>query len=205
MSDGDRDKLDVFHRSVAKRIQGLSEKTPNVMCMAQLGWLSLSATIDIKCLMFLRTLLMGATPSICRSISISRWTEICYGLVNMTSVSPMVQLYSVCAKYGLLNHVNSWLDGGRVISKHSWKEIVYKAVYTREYSLWKCLCVLYPRCDIFSCVINDISLCIWWYFAQENIYVAKKCQTILKLMTKENVLQANACRYDKNSSTLCPL
>ena len=92
-----------------------------------------------------------------------QWTEISYGLVNMTSISPMVQLYSVCAKYGLLNHVNYWLDGGRVISKHSWKEIVYKAVYTREYSLWKCLCVLYPRCDIFSCVINDISLCIWWY------------------------------------------
>ena len=82
MSDGDRNKLDVFHPSVARRIQGLSEKTPNVICMAQLGWLSLSATIDIKCLMFLRTLLMGATPSICRSISFSRWTEISYGLVN---------------------------------------------------------------------------------------------------------------------------
>ena len=126
MLDGDRDKLDVFHRSVARRIQGLSEKTPNVMCMTQLGWLSLSATIDIKCLMFLRTLFMGATPSICHSISISRLTQIPYGLVNMTSISPMVQLYSVCAKYGLLNHVNYWLDGGRVISKHSWKEIVYK-------------------------------------------------------------------------------
>ena len=78
-------------------------------------------------------------------------------------------------------------------------------MYTREYSLWKCLCVLYPRCDIFSCVINDISLCIWWYFAQEYIYVAKQCQPVLKLMTKENVNQANACRFDKNSSTLCPL
>ena len=64
---------------------------------------------------------------------------------GMTSVIPLVQLYFVCDKYGLLNNVNSWLDGGRLLSKHSGKEIVYKAVYTREYLLWKCLSVLYPR------------------------------------------------------------
>ena len=90
-SDSDKDKLEIFHRFVAKPIQGLSEKTANVMCTAQLGWFSMSAEIEIWCLIFLRTLFDTATPDIYRSIAIQSWIKLSNGVTSLDRSSPMHQ------------------------------------------------------------------------------------------------------------------
>ena len=119
-SDSDKDKLEIFHRFVAKHIQGLSEKTANVMCTAQLGWFSLSAAIEIRCLIFLRTLFDTATPDIYRSIAIQSWIKLSNGITSLDRSSPMQQMYKVCIKYCLANKVSNWLNDGSVPSKARW-------------------------------------------------------------------------------------
>ena len=48
-------------------------------------------------------------------------------------------------------------------------------------------------------VITNIGLCFWWNLAHENVIVARQCRTFIKLITKENCLQANVSRYSSES------
>ena len=116
----------------------------------------------------------------------------------------MQQMYKVCIKYCLANKVSNWLSGECVPSEARWKNYILNIVYTSEISRWKCLCILFPRTDIFAAVITNIGVCFWWNLAHENVNVAKQCRTIMKFITKENCLQANVSRYS-HESDICPL
>ena len=68
--------LESFHRYVARRIQHLPDRCANVMCLAGLGWWSLSAYMDIRKLMFLHKLLSAQTPMCYRGIVIRKLWEL---------------------------------------------------------------------------------------------------------------------------------
>ena len=57
ISDKNMELLESFHRNVAKRIQWLPDKCNSLMCLAGLGWWSLSAYMDIRRLLFLHSVL----------------------------------------------------------------------------------------------------------------------------------------------------
>ena len=145
-----------------------------------------------------------ATPDIYRSIAIQSWTKLSNGVTSLDRSSPMQQMYKVCIKYCLANKVSNWLNNGCVPSKARWKNYILDIVYTSEISSWKCLCILFPRTDIFAAVITNIGVCFWWNLTHENVNVGKQCRTIMKLITKENCLQANVIRYS-HESDICPL
>ena len=193
-SDSDKDKLEIFHRFVAKHISRFVRKTANVMRTAQLGWFSMSSATEIRCLIFMTTLFDTATPDIYRSIAIQSWIKLSNGVTSLDRSSPIQQMYKVCIKYCLANTVSNWLNDGCVPSKARWKNYILNIVYTSEISRWKCLCILFNRTDIFASVITNIGVCFWYNLAHENVNVAKQCRTIMKLITKENCLQANVSR-----------
>ena len=62
LSESNINKLDTFHGSVAKAIQGIPKRSPNISCLAPLGWLSMEGYIDYLKLMFLwRILLLSSS------------------------------------------------------------------------------------------------------------------------------------------------
>ena len=114
----------------------------------------------------------------------------------MSTPTPLSQIFATCAKYELLSFLQKWMDTGIIMPTSTWRSIVMNAIYRREYSMWKCLCLLFPRSKLFSSIIPDIRICVWWQIAQKHILLAKHCVTIVKLITRENCLRSNTCRYD---------
>ena len=74
--DSEVNPLESFHRYVARRIQHLPDRCANVMCLAGLGWWSLSAYMDIRKLMFLHKLLSAQTPMCYKGIVIRKLWEL---------------------------------------------------------------------------------------------------------------------------------
>ena len=65
----------MFQRYVGSRCQRFPSKSPNYSSVYPLGWISMSRFIQVKNLLFLRTILVMPEEAICKQILVLRATD----------------------------------------------------------------------------------------------------------------------------------
>ena len=154
ISDKQIEMFETAHRFVARRIQHLSEKSPTVICLASLGWWTLESYIDKE------NLCTFASYWITKpQIYIVQWKFITM-FQKALPYSPVVQIYNVCQKHGLLDKVITWLCEWVVPTRSEWNTLVNNVINYREFCRWRSLCLMYKRLDLFLSVVTKPQLCI---------------------------------------------
>lgn len=202
-------KMEKVHCEVARCIQGLSKLTPRPACHALLGWLSISACIDVRRLIFLLSLLTLPFSAIPNRLAVKILSEKrCYGqaisIVNGKHRSPVGTMYDLARKYGLLDTVHKMLDTGELPLKSSWKQMVKSAVYYEYTTQWTATCGLYSSLHFFSRAVKTVGRSVWWTVGRRNPPFRKQCQTIVKLLTGNHALNSGR-QHHVNHTKLCQL
>ncbi len=121
----DVEKLELYHRQAAKRIQWLPQIASNNAVLATLGWIQASTEIEKRKLMFLGSMCRMEEESIFKQILTYRYNDISSRTTNECAKSnSLVQTYmNLLRKYQLENVFDEWIKSDMVISKYRWKRV----------------------------------------------------------------------------------
>ena len=118
-----------FQRYVGRRCQRFNLKSPNYSAYIPLGWISIDRYIQVKKLLFLRTITVMDENSVCKRILQARANE--YGMnmvksrINENS-SPVFDLLNNCADAGMIDICMNMIMNGHIYSKELWKRMVWE-------------------------------------------------------------------------------
>ena len=194
------EELRKFQRSIGRRCQRFPKRSPNYSGYAPLGWMSIDRLIQVKKLMFLRTILVLDDEDTCKrilaaranafseNINLGRLNEFSSPIYDILNTSILVGLYDVCMRMITL---------GCYFSKTEWKTLVWKKV-------WECededYAIMYTQPHqkylLFDIIAKPFYL-IWWLLSDKLPHKMKMCETMAALVCDTSRLKASDYRLKK--------
>ena len=185
------DVLEVSHKNIAKRVQGLSKSAPNPVPLATLGWLSISAHIAVARISFILAISLLPLDNVYRRLAFIRINN---HSMRPKQIGPVAESLHAAAKYGMLNNVTEAFNGNDVRTIKSWKGHVKKKVVEIETQRWLMSCILYSRLRIFSSAIKQF-MWPWWKHAALYVEDTKSCTKMLRLMIEFTDNHHAICKF----------
>jgi len=196
-------ELEKFHASSAKKLQRLPDETSNLGALETMGWQSMQATIDVKILIFLWSLMSMPISCIYKTVLICRYTTLI--VTNPPKqYGPLVKMLNIARKYDLLHTVRESLETGEYLSKYDWKRLVKSQVSKRERKLWHIKSRMFSSLSMLKNVYSMNQLC-WWTYVQSYPNEMHKCINIIKLLLGVHKLNTVLVKQRNITSPMCNL
>ena len=119
--------IEDFQNIVGKKVQRLFPRSPNVCAYYGLGWLRLERFIEVKKLLFLRSISCiddGAIHTI-----LTRCIENFLANPELrqenTFLSPVYDLLNTAITFGYFNEVRNMVQQGHYWSKQTWRDMIW--------------------------------------------------------------------------------
>ena len=135
LSSSEIEELRKFQRYVGRKCQRFPKRSPNYSSYTPLGWMSLDRLIQVKKLMFLRTILVMGEEDICKRILVSRANEFCENLntsMRNEFASPIFDIFNTSLQVDLFDVCMRMVRTGCYLSKAEWRKVVWKKVWAKE-------------------------------------------------------------------------
>ena len=202
LSSGEIEELRKFQRYVGRKCQRFPKRSPNYSAYMPLGWMSLDRVVQVKKLMFLRTILVMADDDICKRILSVRAEEFCNdlatGRINAFS-SPIFDLLNTSIQVDLFNIVMRMIRTGCYFSKSEWRKLVWEKVWIMEDE--DCI-IMYkqPHQNYLLFNITDKPyFLVWWILAGLYPRRIRMCETMAALVCETGLLRSTDYRLKKKS------
>ena len=193
LSDDSIDILEKEHRSYGKRIQSLPITTSNAAAYRLLGWKSIRAYVDLAILTFFyKTLLLNAT-CIFRQLVTRRFIDICMSDKDLKGPTSMFVI--TCKKYGILQHIEMYVDTGNGLQLNEWKQLCKQKIAEREYLLYHLDLCMSEKLANMQYIQQGMHQ--WWKVAHAFPESLSACGLMVKLLIGEEPLNWNLGRYIK--------
>ncbi len=111
LNDTEVSRFESAHTQMANTVQGLPVFIVDATVLAILGWTSLQAWIEKRCLPILWKILALNMDNIYKKICIERLIRLRGKTNNLVSHGHIALMYNVCVKYSLDVHVMNILNG----------------------------------------------------------------------------------------------
>ena len=178
-----------FQRYIGRRCQRYPKRSPNYSAYTPLGWMSIDRVIQVKKLLFLRTILIADDPDISKQILYNRAIEFSdnmeEGRLNEFS-SPIFDILNTSILVDLYNECMRMIVDGHYYSKKAWKDIVWKKVWLKEdddcFILYK---QPHQKYLLFEITDRPYYL-IWWVLFPRKINL---CETMQSLVCDTSLLK----------------
>ena len=186
--------IEEFQNYIGKRMQRLHPKSPNTCSYYGLGWMRLERYIQIKKLMFIRTILVMDEDDLPKVIFCQRARLY---LVNIDVCqenrdnSAAFDLLNVSCIFGMLDDVRNMVESGHFYPKMLWKDKVWKKGWELEDTYWRIECVMHRSMDHLSNICSSSRYLIWWSVADKYPQYVKKCEIMCKLICHASALRAD--------------
>ena len=195
LCDRDRENLLAFQRFAGRRVQRLSYRSPNASSFFGLGWSRLTTYIDVKKLLFVLTIIKMDSEHFFRAIFDKRLK--CYladrnkGLVNAYK-SPLFDIFSVCAKYDLLDAVTKMSIGNsQMFSKAEWSKLCWERAWDSEDSYWRTSAMFHKDNDLMMKVLPETRYLSWWHMADINQGFMRVSENLVKIICRASKLKCD--------------
>ncbi len=100
--------------------------------------------------------------SLYKHILVYRLVEIKALQYSTDQTGPVAEIVRILKEYSMVEHINSFIENGIVISKSEWKKIVNDKVNDKENKEWTATSLLYRGLNDFkSTAINLKTGCLW--------------------------------------------
>ncbi len=100
----------------------------------------------------------------------------------------MAEIVGILKEYNMIEHINSFIENGIVMSKSEWKKIVNDKVKDKENKEWTASNLLYRGLNDFkSTGINLKTGCPCWEVAKWDCSLLWKIKVMWKLLVTNNI------------------
>ena len=201
-SDQEIAEYSSFHKSMAKDIQRLPEKSPDPMVLSSLGWRDIITQIDFVKLMFIQRILALNVHNLYRIVFLRRLYFIIMS-GNVSDISPVAQIVSVLLKYGKIDEVTQMITNGEVPSKSSWKKKVASWLNDKMVTDWRFRLTLYPKLELYRTVFPTWGPACWWQTSKSLPFLKNACVIIMRLLSGTHVLAVSKLSALPRDQRLC--
>ena len=205
LSDKAVTMLEQAHGQMAKGIQGLPPQTPNSICIASLGWVSMEAIIDKLRLLFLWRILLMSTTCIYKQVAIERIHHYFYEAAELesSSRSPLLKMIQTYRKYDLLALLMQSLTSGSYMTIGQFRKLVIEKINRLDNLRFSMTCMTYKYVEEFSNCVPKLAMWPWWVFGSKRPDKCRDCKILARLLFGESSLNVHTSRYKDTNSTLC--
>ena len=127
-----------------------------------------------------------------RLIPVNRLREHNAGSANAFE-STMLQILGDCDEFGLLHVIEGMLEGN-MISKATWKQMVWDKAWEVERRHWYDAMVENRYLDLNNLTMDHTSYSVWWIIADNNQRFMRKCEVMIKLLCHASILKGDDSR-----------
>ena len=197
LNDKAVEAIEAFQVYAWKRIQRLFGRAPNICAFFGLGWIRLERLIEIKKLMFMRSVLILDVEDPSRAIFGRRLDDLLGDRVssrgNMYD-SVVFDLLKTADTFGMLDEVIGMVRHGHVWSKDIWRNRVWERARALDACFWRLEKRCYRNLDLLSRVCDQPGYLIWWEISNSNHYMMGCCEIIVKLLSHSSLLRVDDVR-----------
>ena len=205
--------LETFQIYAGKKIQRLYCKSPNVCSFFGLGWMRLLRVIQVRKLLFIRSILALDDQALSKKIFIDRAR---LRLENMNE-SPLSEdwskvddLLDVVNVFKLNDEVTNMVLRGQVYPKALWKKIVWERGWALEDTFWCLEARLHKELDLLLRVCPKPRYLTWWSLSNKYANTIQFCETMAKIISHASLLKCDDVRlkhlpYGNRVCSLCNL
>ena len=189
--------LDDFQIYAGKRVQRLYSKSPNICSFFGLGWIRLERLIEVKKLLFVRSLLSLEEHEPSRIIFCARMEVFMRNIddCSMNVCSSMVfDLMNAAVSFGVLDEVVNMARGIHIWSKIMWKRKIWARAWELDIYLWRVQTRCHRSLGLLSSICSGPGFLIWWQIAQDDHRLIIACEKIVKLVSHSSALKADDVR-----------
>ena len=189
--------IEAFQTYAGKKVQRLFVRAPNTCAFFGLGWLRLERLIEVKKLLFARSILMLKEEEPSRRIFCTRVQEYLEnpeeGKENVRG-SIVFDLLNVADIFGFMNEIVNMAQAGHFWSKRVWREKVWKRAWALDDCYWRIQSRLHRSLDILSNICTGPNYTVWWQMADNNRMLLRCCETMMKIITHASLLRSDDVR-----------
>ena len=181
-----------FQRQVGRRCQRFPDRSPNYSAYAPLGWLSIDRFIQVKKLLFVRTMTILDDNAVCKKILIigtnNFINDVEKSRMNANN-SPVFDILKVAESVGILRECLNMILNGHLYPKEEWRRIVWSAI-------WKCededylLIYKNPKPDtLLFKIVESAYYLVWWYISDKMPCKIRMCEILASIVCDTSLLK----------------
>ena len=192
--------IDDFQNYVGKKVQRFHPRIPNACSYFGLGWMRLERIIQIKKILFLRTILVMEDDAVQKIVFCERarfyFLHEQIGIDNLYR-SPVFDILNVCSLFGLTNEVKNMVERQHYFSKEIWRDMVWKRGWTLEDTYWNIEFRLHKSLDLLKGVCKECRYLSWWKISDEHPELMRKCEILARIVCHATILKGDDIRLKR--------
>ena len=198
LSEGDKELLNSFQTYAGKRIQRFPQRSPNTSSSYGLGWLKITSYIQVKQLLFVRTILKLDPENVIRKIFELR-LKVFYDNVEVCRRnryrSPIFNMLDVAIIFGVLNSIKEMTDGLiPIASKKAWSTLIWDRAWKLEDANWHSTNTILKENDLMCRIIGDTRYLTWWAISDLDYRLVRMCEDMSKIICHASLLKRDDYR-----------
>ena len=170
---------------------------PSVNSSCVLGWIRLERLVEIRKLLFVRSLMALNPDDPSRSIFCSRVNDFLgdrvASMMNQHG-SIVFDILQVAITFGVLDEVTNMVRRGHVWSKYEWRKKIWEKARDLDACVWRVNERCYHNLDLLSGVCEHSECLIWWEIANNDYSMLNRCETIVKILSHSSMLRMDDVR-----------
>ena len=202
-------QLESFQNYACKKIQRFHPRVPNACSLHSLGWIRLDRLVQVKKLLFVRSILVMDQDDVVRVVFIERYRALkrhdprdeSHGEIVVADLMDTISLFSLCME------VDNMVERNHFYQKGLWKKVVWERAWSLEDMTWRKEYRLRKSLDLISSVNYRPRYLTWWALSDKYPELISICETMSRLVCHASVLKMDDLRLKKLTmyAKCCPL
>ena len=186
LSEKDKELLNSFQTYASKRIQRFPQRAPNASCCYSLGWLKIISFINVKQLLFIRSILKMDPDNVIRKIFDLRLKIFCDNLTECRKNrfnSLIFNLLDLAITFGVFKSIQDMVNVKiPVASKRVWSKLIWDRAWKLEDANWQASNLILKDIDLLINTMGETKYITWWSISDMDYRLMSMCEDMSKLV-----------------------
>ena len=196
--------LEDFQNYIGKKVQRLHPRSPNICSYYGLCWMRLERMVQIRKMMFIRTIMVMGDHDLPKTIFCERaklyFSNLEAGIENV-SRSAVFDLLNTSTVFNMQNEIRNMVERQHFYPKSIWKNMVWKKGWELECVYWRIERQMHKSLDLLSGVSNVTRYNNWWALSDKYPERMRECEIIVKILCHASALRDDDVKYKSQLGT----
>ena len=189
--------IEQFHINAGKSVQRLFSKSPNACSFFGLGWIRLERMVEVKKLLFTRSILALDDSESCKMVFCKRVEDhlmnVEAGRRNIYS-SNVFDMLNVASDFGFLDVLVGMSRMRHHWSKDVWKRNVWKRAWELDECYWGMQRLCHRSLDLMMNINGKSRYLVWWQISDADHRLMRCWETMVRLISHTSLLKVDDVR-----------
>ena len=189
--------LESFQIYAGKRLQRFHPRSPNVCSFIGLGWMRLSRIVQVRKLLFIRSIMVLDDNNLSKKIFVERAAKV----FENENEHPLSEEWSIVTDllhtadiFNLTNEIKNMVLRGQFYPKSLWKTMVWERGWSLEDTFWRLEARLHKELDLILRVCPETWFLIWWNLSNKFPDMIMICETMAPILCHASLLKCDDIR-----------